>query len=172
MTPFLSSQASTQQNTPNEECLTHILEQQQHCLEQIIQLLKAENAAILERNIKLIDNYLDKKLMLLSQLEQLDKQRQNYFEQQTGISYSHSNFAHFIKQHPSDAVQNVWQLIKVMLPECKTQNEVNGKMISIRKENTDQVLQILLGRPQNSTPTYSHLGQTNLQKRNALYTAV
>ena len=102
----------------------------------------------------------------------MDKQRQTFFEQQTGISYSNTNFSHFINQHPSLLIQNIWQSIKTQLPECKKQNEVNGKMIHIQKENTDQILQILLGRPQNNAQTYSHLGQTKLQKRSAMYTAV
>ena len=176
MNPFLSSQpspqSSKQQNTSIEKELTSILQQEQQCLEQIIQILTTENSAILERETTSLDSLLDKKLILLSQLEQLEKQRQNFFEQQTGISYKHSDFSHFIKQHPSQDIQDLWQMIKVKLPECKKQNELNGRMINIRKENTEQILQILLGRPQNTPQTYSHLGQTSLQKRSALYTAV
>ncbi|MCK5647728.1 MAG: flagellar protein FlgN, partial [Gammaproteobacteria bacterium] len=141
-------------------------------LEQVIQLLKIENTAILERDIKSIDSLLDKKLMFLSKLEQLDKQRQHFFEQQTGMSYNHPDFSHFIKQHPSQSIQNSWQAVKVKLPECKKQNELNGRMINIRKENSEQILQILLGHPLNNTQTYSHSGQTSLQKRSALYTEV
>ena len=180
MNPFLSAQSQDQhaqssgvsKDTPTEKVLMDILNKEQQCLKQVVQLLKVENTAIVEREIKSIDGLLDKKLMLLSQLEQLDKQRQNFFEQQTGISYSNTNFSYFIKQHPSLNIQNIWQSIKAQLPECKKQNEVNGKMIHIQKENADQILQILLGRPQNNAQTYSHLGQTKLQKRSALYTAV
>ncbi len=170
MTPF-SSQASSEKLMPIEN-LTHILEQEQQCLEQVIHLLITENTAILERKIETIDNLLDKKLILLSKLEQLDKQRQLFFEQQTGFSYNHTDFSHFIEQQPKQSIQDIWKSITVKLPECKKQNELNGRMITIRKENTDQILQILLGRPQNTPQTYSHLGQTSLQKRSALYTAV
>ena len=176
MNPFLSDQA-TEQASPQEEILrekelTGILQQQQQCLEQVIQLLKIENTAILERDIKSIDSLLDKKLMFLSKLEQLDKQRQHFFEQQTGMSYNHPDFSHFIKQHPSQSIRNSWQAVKVKLPECKKQNVLNGRMINIRKENSEQILQILLGHPLNNTQTYSHSGQTSLQKRSALYTEV
>ncbi|MCW8931224.1 MAG: flagellar protein FlgN [Gammaproteobacteria bacterium] len=174
MNPFLSAQ-SQQQNTASgtaqtEKKLAEILEQEEQCLEQVIQLLKTENTAIVERDIQVIDHLLDKKLMLLSKLEQLDKQRQHIFEQLSGISYSNNNFSHFMKQHPSQEIQQIWQQVKAKLPECKQQNEINGRMINIRKDNTDQVLQILSGRPQNNPQTYSNLGQTSLQKRNALYT--
>lgn len=187
MNPFLSGQtteqassqkeASPQKETSTEKVLTDILEQEQQCLEQLIQLLKTENTAILEREVNSINHLLDKKLILLSKLDQLDKQRQYFFEQQTGISYSHSNFSHFIKQYPSKTIQTMWKTVKVKLPECKKQNELNGRMINIQKENTDQILQILLGHPVDNTQTYSHLGQTSLKKpglkkQSALYTEV
>lgn len=180
MNPFLSAQSQdhstnpgmASKEMPTVKVLMDILNKERQCLEKVIQLLKVENAAIAEREIKSIDGLLDKKLMLLSQLEQLDKQRQTFFEQQSGISYSNTNFSYFIQQHPSLDIQTIWQSIKTQLPECKKQNEINGKMIHIQKENADQILQILLGRPQNNTQTYSHLGQTKLQKRSAMYTAV
>ncbi|MCU7800769.1 MAG: flagellar protein FlgN, partial [gamma proteobacterium symbiont of Lucinoma myriamae] len=139
---------------------------------QVIQLLKAENKAIIERDINSMGHLLDKKLPLLSKLEQLDMQRQHCYEQQTGLSYHNSTFSHFIEQQCSESIQTLWQTVKEKLPECKTQNELNGRIINIKNNNTEQILQILLGRPANSTPTYSHLGQTNMQKRSALYTAV
>ena len=175
MNPFLSKQSSQdaqQDSQTTHDVLTAILVQQELCLSQVIELLKTENTAILEHDVESMNILLDKKLMQLSKLDQLDKQRQSFFEKHTGISYSHSSFSVFIKQHPSQDIQDIWQTIKCKLPECKKQNELNGKMINIRKDNTDKILQILLGRPKNTPPTYSHLGQTNLQKRSALYTAV
>lgn len=180
MNPFISTQAANQNDSSGsakeqltaENVLAKILEQEHLCLEQVIQLLKTENTAIIERDIESMGHLLDKKLPLLSKIEQLDQQRQQYFEQQSGLSYQHSAFTHFIEQYSSQATHAMWHTIKEKLSECKTQNELNGRIISIKKDNTEQILQILLGHPAHSTPTYSHLGQTKMQKQSALYTAV
>lgn len=172
MNPFTSSQAAKQKKPSPENFLTSVLQQQQHCLDQVLQLLHSESEAIIKRDIESMGHILDKKLPLLSKIEQLDKQRQQYFSQQTELAYQHKAFSHFVEQHCSASIQTIWQTIKDKLAECKTQNELNGRMIAMKKDNTEQILQILLGRPANSPPTYSHLGQTNMQKRSALYTAV
>ncbi len=165
-------ESSTEQERSSiEEALTKTLEQEQLCLEQVIQLLKTEHKAIVERDIESMGYLLDKKLPLLSKLEQLDKQRQHHFEQQTGLSYHDTAFSRFIEHQASQATQTIWHTVKEKLPECKTQNELNGRIININKNNTEQILQILLGRPANSSQTYSHLGQTNMHKRSALYTS-
>jgi flagellar biosynthesis/type III secretory pathway chaperone len=175
MTPFVAADDqkpdSHSQTANNTDAFYSILQQEQDCLEQVIQLLKIENTAISQRELKTIDQLLDKKLMLLSKLEQLDTQRQHFFEQQTGMTYQHSNFTSFIQQFPSEEIQTTWLVIKSFLPECKKQNEINGRMIHVLQDNNDKILQILLGRPQNNNQTYSHLGQTSLQKRSALYTS-
>lgn len=171
MNPFLTVQTSQQNVNIPEKVLSGILEQEQQCLEQIIQLLITESTAIVERNTILLDSLLDKKIMLLSKLEQQDKQRQLFFEQQTDMPYNHSDFSHFISQYPSESIKSIWHSVKTQLPECKKQNELNGRMINIRKENTEQILQILIGRPLNPTQTYSHLGQTRQQKQSTLYTS-
>ncbi|WP_198264044.1 flagella synthesis protein FlgN [sulfur-oxidizing endosymbiont of Gigantopelta aegis] len=179
MTPFIAADEkqhqtahdTNNQTTDDTDNFYTILQQEQACLEQVIELLKTENTAIAQRELKTIDQLLDKKLMLLSKLEQLDKQRQHFFEQQTGMAYQNLAFTSFIQQFPSEAIQAIWQEIKAYLPECKKQNEVNGRMIRVLRDNNDKILQILLGRPQNNDQTYSHLGQASLQKRSALYTS-
>ena len=178
MNPFYSanptpqSHISSKSNSANESSLANILEQESHCLDELIELLKVENEAILQRDTELMGKLLDKKLPLLSQLDQLEQQRQSIFSQISGHSYSHKAFSDYVEQSTSEPTQTLWQAIKLKLPECKKQNELNGRIISIRQNNTDQILQILLGRPQNNAQTYSHLGQTRQQKRSALYTSV
>jgi len=115
---------------------------------------------------------LDKKTHLLSKLEQLEKQRQSFFEQYTSRPYKQRDFSLFIQHQASEKLNSIWQIIKEQLSECKKQNAINGRVISIRKQNTEQVLQLLLGQPASNLQTYSHLGQTSLQKRSALYTSV
>ncbi len=173
MTPFTNTTEQNTDQTTLDEVLYHTLEQEQLCIEQVISLLRVEQKAIIERDIKTIDHLLDKKLPLLSKLEQLDKQRQSFFEKQTGLPYNNTAFSLFIEQHSSTIIRDIWFDVKAQLPECKKQNDVNGRLIAVKKNNTEQILQILLGRPVNTaSPTYSHLGQTNLQKRNALYASV
>ena len=175
MNPFNSSvSANTTQNDNSsvDKILADILAQEQQYLIQIMELLKVENEAIIQRDTENMGCLLDQKLPLLSKLEQLDNQRQQLFQQITGISYADKEFSRFIEQHPSKTIQQLWQAIKIKLPECKKQNELNGRIISIRQNNTDQILQILLGNPVNNAQTYSPLGQTSQQKRSALYTAV
>ncbi len=168
MNPLTLSEKETAQVT-----LDKILKQELACLEQAIILLQSESTAIIERDVDTMGHVLDKKLPLLSQLEQLDQQRQAFFVQHSDqTSYQHSAFTQYIKQQALESSRQTWYTIKQRLPECKQQNDLNGRIIQIKKDNTENILQILLGRPVNNTPTYSHLGQTNLQKRSALYTAV
>ncbi len=102
----------------------------------------------------------------------LIQQRQQYFQKLTGFPYHDGDFARFIREQASEPVQALWKLITTQLSECKTQNELNGRIISIQKKNTEQILQILTGQSANTTQTYSHLGQTSQQKKAALYTSV
>ena len=182
MTPF---QSAVQKNTieqdrpsaqarlsPEEQELAAVLEQENLCLSRVVHLLKTENDAIAVRDTETMGTLLDKKIPLLSNLEQLEKQRQNYFEKKNHLAYSSRHFTQYIEQQSSELISTLWNQIKQQLSQCKKQNELNGRMITIRKDNTEQILQILLGRPMNNAQTYSHLGQTHLQKRSALYTAV
>lgn len=178
MNPFYSTHSISQPDTnqpassATEQALANILKQENESLEQVIELLKVEHEAIVQRDTEKMGSLLDKKLPLLSQLDQLDKERQDIFQQRTGYAYSNKSYADFIRQHSSVNIQQLWQSIKEQLSECKELNELNGKMINIRQKNTDQILQILSGKPQNNPQTYSHLGQTRQQKRSALYTSV
>jgi len=173
MNPFPLNKDSEQKSNSVEKALSDVLTQEKDCLEQLNSLLAIENKMIAERNIKEMDHLLDQKLPLLSKLEQQDKQRQQIFAQHTGLSYEHTAFSVFIEQYPAQTIQQLWHSIKKLLTECKKQNELNGRIITVKKDNTEKLLQILLGKPANQTSsTYSNLGQTNLQKRSALYTSV
>lgn len=169
--------------TKIENIIHSVLQQEFDCLEHVITLLYTENSAIMKRDVVSMGHLLDKKLPLLSRLEQLDQQRQDLFSQvisQISIlddtktdntrKYTQAEFDQYLEQDSTQENQQLWQKIKDQLPECKKQNEINGRMIAIKKDNTEQLLQILLGQPsQASAATYSQLGQTKLQKRSALY---
>ena len=174
MIPFNATQSAAIKTTSSssEQPLIHSLQQQNQCLEQIIELLKIENEAIVQSDTEHMGKLLDKKLPLLSQLDQYDQERRQAFQQLSGQTYGDQAFSDFIEQHTSGIIQDLWQAIKLKLPECKDQNELNGRIISMRQKNTEQILQILSGRPANTSQTYSHLGQTSQQKRSALYTSV
>lgn len=167
-----AQQHTLQQHALEKEQLKTILEQENTCLSQIVHLLKIEHKAIIDRDTPTMGALLDKKSPLLSKLEQLDKQRQDFYEKTNRLAYTNKNFTRYIEQQSSELISICWKQIKQQLSLCKKQNELNGRMINIRKNNTEQILQILLGHPINNTQTYSHLGQTHLQKRSALYTAV
>ena len=165
-------QQTLEQDALEKEQLNTILEQENTCLSQIVHLLKIEHKAIIDRDTSTMGSLLDKKSPLLSKLEQLDKQRQGFYEKINRLAYTNKNFTRYIELQSSERVSTHWKQIKQQLSQCKKQNELNGRMINLRKNNTEQILQILLGHPMNNTQTYSHLGQTHLQKRSALYTAV
>jgi flagella synthesis protein FlgN len=176
MTPFLSTanqaQTTSIDSATLEASLVKTLEHEHRILDQLTGLLQQEHQAILDRDTETLGSIMDKKLPLLSQLEQFDQQRQSIYQSLTQQVYTNELFSQFISTQPSETLQSLWQAIKIKLPECKTQNEVNGRMISIRQQNTEQILQILTGRPANKTQTYSHLGKTSQQRKAALYTQV
>ncbi len=174
MTPLLQDQtvSAPSCSSQNEQPLLDILTEEHQCLLQVTELLTREHDAIVRHDTEQMGLLLDKKLPLLSQLEQLDQQRQQYFQKLTGFPYHDGNFARYISEQASEPVQELWALITTQLPECKTQNELNGRIISMQKKNTEQILQILTGQSANTTQTYSHLGQTSQQKKAALYTSV
>lgn len=172
MPPLPHNQSVTANKQKDEQKLVEILTEEHQCLVQVTELLKKEHDAIISHDTEQMGHLLDNKLPLLSQLNQLDKQRQQYFQDLTGFPYHDSNFSRYIQEQSSEPVQALWQLVTTQLPECKTQNEINGRIISIKKNNTDQILQILTGQSNNNPQTYSHLGQTSQQKKMALYTSV
>ncbi len=168
MTPFSPNRVFT----PDEQILLDILLEEHHCLEQVTELLKTEHDAIVSHDTEQMGHLLDNKLPLLSQLDQYDKQRQQFFQESTGLPYHDGDFSRYIKEQSSVQIRSLWNLITHLLPECKTQNEINGRIISMQQKNTEQILHILTGQSNNNAQTYSHLGQTSEQKRNALYTSV
>ncbi len=174
MNPLLQDQTVSASTRPSQEeqFLLDILQEEQQCLLQVTELLTQEHDAIVRHDTEQMGHLLDKKLPLLSQLEQFDQQRQQYFQKLTGFPYHDGDFARYIREQASEPVQALWERITTQLPECKTQNELNGRIISIQKKNTEQILQILTGQSANNTQTYSHLGQTSQQKKAALYTSV
>ncbi len=174
MNPLLQDQtvSAPTRSSQDEQLLLDILNEEHLCLLQVTELLSREHDAIVHHDTEQMGHLLDKKLPLLSQLEQWDQQRQQYFHQLTGFPYHDSDFARYISEQASEPVQRLWELITAQLPECKTQNELNGRIISMQKKNTEQILQILTGQSANITQTYSHLGQTSQQKKAALYTSV
>ncbi len=171
MTPLTHTRKMAK-STPDEQQLLDILNEEHQCLIQVTELLQQEHEAIISHNTEQMGHLLDKKLPLLSQLEQFDQQRQACFQTLTGFPYHDANFSHYIQEQAAASVQALWQRITQQLPECKTQNEINGRIISMQKKNTEQILQILTGQSANNSQTYSHLGQTQQQKKAALYTSV
>ncbi|GEM_PF-1258311 len=172
MNPLLQDQTVSTPTHQDEQILLDILNEEHQCLLQVTELLTREHDAIVRHDTEQMGHLLDKKLPLLSQLEQFDQQRQQYFQKLTGFPYHDGEFSRYIREQASEPVQALWKLITTQLPECKTQNELNGRIISIQKKNTEQILQLLTGQPANTTQTYSHLGQTSQQKKTALYTSV
>ncbi len=136
---------------------------------ELYELLAEEQKQLETQNIDRINQLLKEKSSVLTQLEQSAERRLSVF----GIKVIHNHHPQLFEQQIQSNAQLMpqWQKLKDAMTRCKTQNEINGRIIELSQKSIDRTINLFKQslRPQNLT-TYSAKGlaqQTPLHIRSA-----
>lgn len=139
-----------------------LLQQQTQGAEQLQQLLKSENDALVTRNFDVIQQLSQEKSDQSTTLERLGQQQRQLL-QDAGFSYSPEGLNSFISSlTPSLAAQlrKKQQQLQTLLESCQKLNMVNGNIIAANKHSAETALAILRGQFAPDNLIYGAAGQT------------
>lgn len=138
-------------NTQSND-MQQILQQISAASTQLLQCLIKEHDALSLNQLKKLNTLSEQKQQLVTQLDQLDKQRQ-----------AASNQGDFIEhlKHLDSKLVSYWQSVTKLIKKCQQQNEVNGRLLSRRNSLAKETLEIFTGRKLGNNNTYGADGQQN-----------
>lgn len=148
-----------------------IINQELDCINRLLPIFSDEHEAIKTSQSEKMNTAIEAKKPLIMQLQVLDQKRSHVLTC-NGITPTQKAFNDLIDRANSESLNKVWGLLKTKLAECKKSNELNGRLIHMRKNNNDAILKILLGNRQSNSETYSAAGKTGLYSRSGLSAVV
>lgn len=151
--------------------IEQIIQQELNCLQQLEQLMSLEHEAIKQSKAEDLANLLEQKNPLIIHLQELDKKR-NHALTCNSMTPTTKAFNELIEKSGSEALQENWARLKEQLSHCKKNNELNGRLIHMRKNNNESILKILLGKRHISSGTYSAAGRTGIYSKSGLSAVV
>jgi flagellar biosynthesis/type III secretory pathway chaperone len=148
-----------------------IIKQELNCLFQLDKLMTSEHEAIKFSNAEELTQLLSQKPPLILHLQELDKQRKQILTTNSMMP-TEKVFNELVDNSESESLKASWVLLKEKLIECKNSNELNGRLIHMKKNNNDSVLRILLGNRQVVSQTYGSNGRTGIYSKSGLSAVV
>ncbi len=145
----------------------HTLFQQQHqYATQLLEALKQESDALVNRNFEQLQKSTEEKVSLTQTLEKLAHQQANVLAKHHKTSTA-QDLDKFIEEQP-DAARKVLskqrKKLQSLLEECQTLNLVNGQIIAASKQSAEAALAILRGQETQGDLVYGAEGQTLSEK--------
>lgn len=139
-------------------------------LEQLMVLLEKERLLLQGQDPGAIQSLAEKKMQLTEQLEKLEEQRQQLF-QQAGIAGDPQAMQAWLKHSARNDLCNIWNALETRLSQCAEQNLVNGMIVENGRQRVRLAMDLLHGSaPQNdlynakgsmvSAPRGPHLSRT------------
>jgi len=151
--------------------IEQLVSQELVCLSKLDELLSKEHLAIKNSNHDSLKQHLALKEPYIAQLQQLEQQR-NHVMICHGLAPTVDAFNDLLKRIDSPELDARWELVKTQLEECKLHNEVNGRLINMRRNTNESILKILLGNRHISNNTYGANGLKGATVRTGLSFAV
>lgn len=143
----------------NPALVQEMIAQDTHSSEQLKALLIQERQLLEARNHDPLPSLIEQKDHLLDRLSQSARQRQQLL-QQLGLKTDADSWQELLKAHKalSPLLAN-WLQLRELFQECKTLNEVNGRMIARSRQTLGKLLNILRGQV-GGTQLYNQSGTT------------
>jgi flagellar biosynthesis/type III secretory pathway chaperone len=151
--------------------IEQIIQQELNCLQQLDKLMALEHVAIKLSKADDLSQLLEQKNPLIIHLQELDKKR-NHVLICNSMTPTLKAFNELIEKSNCEPLQTNWKLLKDKLSHCKNANELNGRLIHMRKNNNESILKILLGKRHVSSGTYSATGRTDIYSKSGLSAVV
>ncbi|MDO8346541.1 MAG: flagellar protein FlgN [Rugosibacter sp.] len=150
-----------------------LLEQTVSNLECFIALIGAERQMLASGEIDQLVKLAGEKSALAARLATLDAQRDTALAD-SGLETGQAGIEAWLAARPAAAAipaRNIWQRLMTLAAEAKRENDINGNLISVRLQQNQQALSVLLGEAADAT-TYGPDGQQkNISGRRPLGSA-
>ena len=118
--------------------------------ETLLALLARERDALKEKNLGELEQIIAEKAECLSQLEQSSRQRAAWSQRFSGDSPDEAWDA-LLNSVNNSNIRAAWQNLKKLFVECRTANEVNGKVIARNQQTFARLMGILRGQAEAPT---------------------
>ncbi|TNF38750.1 MAG: flagellar protein FlgN [Gammaproteobacteria bacterium] len=140
----------------NISALRNILNDIDQSTQLLLSCLQNEFKALNDKQYDILLSIAEQKQHLIDQLNQLDRQRQQYSDD--------ANFSQYLLQQDSSGrLADAWQTIRANIGKCQQQNSVNGRLLQRYYRLSQETISLLTGRPNNSGTTYGPNGLTQSQ---------
>lgn len=131
------------------------------CLRQFVDLLKEEQAALIDGKADNLPDITERKAALATRLTEGAKQREAT-QSHLGLAPGRTGMEAWLKSEPSgSASRRHWIELLPLAAEAKTLNELNGKLIGTRLQYNQQALAALMGATELAM-TYGPDGHTQV----------
>ena len=141
----------------SQEGILDVLNHYAQQLESLIKLLHEEHASLRARDIASLEKCTTQKHKLLLQLETLESKRKQINKQLLEQSKGGSN-----DNPTSRELIDLNNRVQLLLDDCRHQNEINGAVIEISRQFSQQLLGIMFGAPPSES-IYNSAGQNATQ---------
>lgn len=123
-----------------------MLAQDTSTVAQLSELLQQERDLLPSRDHTLLSQILEQKTRLIEQLGQNALVRQQLLRQ-LGLAENAEGWDLFLQRNSLTLpLREGWQQLQAAFSECKTRNEINGRLISRSRQTLDQLLNLLRGK--------------------------
>lgn len=143
---------------PIHEQFRNVLRQEAEEVERLLEALNREHEVLLSRDTDAISAVVAEKEEALGRLNALAGQRKALLKQ-AGYSDDKAGFSAFLESDSSGTMTELWHSLEEGLRACQQQNQINGMMLESSRQQTEQMLQLLLGHG-HKTELYDQRGSS------------
>ncbi len=126
---------------------------------ELTQTLDAERIALTGTDPQAVEAEAAAKLEVLARLEQLEKSRLELCRE-AGISLPPAPTVASSPTGAADSIVARWQTLMDMMARCRAANEVNGYIVNVRRNQVQQLLDVVRG---TKSHTYGPGGKTTVR---------
>lgn len=137
-----------------------ILSREGELVGELAAILAQEHELLARQNAEGLDEVVAAKESKLQELGDWAEKRSEVLAE-AGYSSSKEGFQSFLQSDVSGRLHELWQPVETALRECQYQNQVNGKLLDIGKQQAQELLSLLLGREGGGNELYDQSGNTS-----------
>jgi len=146
-------------DTATQQQLETILSREGEAVNALAATLEQEHEVLGQRDAEKLDEVVALKERQLEGLSNLSQER-TAIMQAAGYAADKSGFQAALEADTSGRLSALWQSIEEALKKCQHQNQVNGKLLDVSKQQTQELLSLLLGQEANGSGLYDQSGNT------------
>ncbi len=159
-------------NTKQQQQLTHLLQHEIDCAEQMLLTLQAETTALGQHTPEALESVIQTKLEKMQQLEQVSKQREHLLTTITPLDNGSTPLNPDDLFRQDSSLQPLWKALILLAKQCQQLNYVNGSIVERGYQQSRYALDILQGKTafgdvdkNAGTDGYNHNGRTTYSNR-------